>query len=76
MSSESDLSRTVMPATNAMSEKSFSALRFVKSYLGSTMGQERLNNLIVLHIHSNRTDSLNLIDVKDSDLRTHAFDIF
>jgi len=30
----------VMPATNATSERSFSAMRRVKSYLLSTMGQE------------------------------------
>ena len=68
----------VMPATNATSERSFSALRRVKSYLRSTMGQERLNNLMVLHVHSNRTDSLNLVNVandfvKDSDQRVHVF---
>ena len=41
----------VMPATNATSERSFSALRRVKSYLRSTMGQERLNSLLMLHVH-------------------------
>jgi len=35
----------VMPATNATSERSFSALRRVKTYLRSTMTQNRLNNL-------------------------------
>lgn len=37
----------VMPATNAISERSFSALRRVKSYLRSTMTQERLNNILI-----------------------------
>ena len=41
----------VMPATNATSERSFSALRRVKSYLHSTMGQERLNYLMLFHVH-------------------------
>ena len=50
----------VMPATNASSERSFSALRRVKSYLRSTMGQARLNHLMVLHYHSDRTDNLDL----------------
>ena len=45
----------VMPATNATSERSFSALRRVKSYLRSTMLQERLN---YLHVHKDRTDML------------------
>ena len=32
----------VIPATNATSERSFSALRRIKSYLRSTMTQDRL----------------------------------
>ena len=42
----------VMPATNATSERSFSALRRIKTYLRTTMIQMRLNSLMVLHIHS------------------------
>ena len=48
----------VMPATNAVSERSASALRRVKNYLRSTMNQSRLNNLIVLHVHKERCDKL------------------
>ena len=51
----------VMPATNAASERSFSAMRRVKSYLRSTMTQERLNHMMVLHVHKDMTDSLNLL---------------
>ena len=50
----------VMPATNATSERSFSALRRLKNYLRSTMSQERLNHLMILHTHKERTDSLDL----------------
>ena len=46
----------VMPATNATSERSFSALRRVKTYLRSTMTQKRLNNLMILLVHKDRTD--------------------
>ena len=53
----------VMPATNAMSEHSFSALRNVKSYLRSTMTQKRLNDLMILYVHKNLTDSLDLVQV-------------
>lgn len=53
----------VMPATNSSSERSFSAMRRVKSYLRSTMTQERLNNLMILHVHQEYTDTLNLIEV-------------
>ena len=50
----------VMPATNVSSERSFSALRRVKSYLRSTMG---LNHLMTLHVHKESTDSLNLVQI-------------
>ena len=53
----------VMPASNAASERSFSALRRVKSYLRATVAQSRLNHLMVLHVHKERTADLNLISV-------------
>ena len=49
-----------LPATNATSEWSFSALRRIKTYLRSTMSQERLNNLMVLHVHKEQADRLEL----------------
>ena len=36
----------VVPATNAVSERSASALRRLETYLGTTMSQERLNCLL------------------------------
>ena len=53
----------VMPATNAVSERSFNALRRVKTYLRATMTQKRLNHLIILHVHKDLTDKLNLNDI-------------
>ena len=50
----------VMPATNATSERSFSALRRLKTYLRTTMSQLQLNNLMVLHVYKELTDSLDL----------------
>lgn len=41
----------VVPSTNVISERSFSALCRVKTYLRSTMGQQRLNHLLLLHVH-------------------------
>ena len=41
----------VTPATNAVSERSASVLRRVKTYLRSTMTQMRLNNIMILHAH-------------------------
>ena len=70
-----------MPATNAVSERSFSALRRVKSYLRSTMTQSRLNNLMVLHVHKERTDCLDIVAVANdfvsaSEHRSSIFGTF
>ena len=51
----------VMPATNATSERSFSALKRVKTYLRASMKQQRLNNLMLLHAHKELTDKLDLV---------------
>ena len=32
----------------------------MKTYLCSTMGQQRLNNLMVLHVHKDMTDVIDL----------------
>ena len=50
----------VIPATNATSERSFSALKQIKSYLRSPMKQEHLNSLMTIHVHKDRTDKLEL----------------
>ena len=51
----------LMPATNAVSERSASAMRRIKTYLRSTMTQTRLNNTMVLHIHNHLTDNIDHI---------------
>lgn len=68
----------VMPATNAASERSFSAVRRIKTYLRSTMSQQRLNHLMLLHIHRHLTDELDLIGIANdfivgNDHRKHFF---
>ena len=50
----------VSPATNAVSERSASGLRRVKTYLRSTMSEKRLNSLMVLDMYKDRTDQLDL----------------
>jgi len=71
----------VMPALNAMSERSFidlSALRRVKAYLRSTMRQDRLNYLMILHVHKELTDALDLTNefVCGSERRLRIFGKF
>ena len=53
----------VMPATNAVSERSFSAMRRLYTYLRTNMSQNRLNNMMVLHVHKEKTDALKLVKV-------------
>ncbi len=69
----------VMPATNAASERSFSALTRIKTYLRATMSQTRLNSLMVLHVHKEMTDKLNLYQIANtfiSNKPEHRFNIF
>ena len=44
----------VMPATSATCERSFSSLRHTKTYLRTTMKQDRKNHLMILYIHKER----------------------
>ncbi|XP_041374138.1 zinc finger MYM-type protein 1-like [Gigantopelta aegis] len=57
---------SVMPATNAISERSLSALRRVKTYLRSSMTQERLNHVMLLHVHRDATDNMDLGQVANT----------
>ena len=61
----------VMPATNATSESSFSALKRIKTYLRSTMSQARLNHLMVLHYHQDFTDSPDMKLVANDFISAH-----
>lgn len=53
----------VVPVSAASAERSFSSLRRLKTYLRATMGQPRLNNLLLLHCHPERTDRIDLRNV-------------
>lgn len=49
-----------IPVTTGTTERSFSSLRRLKTYLRSTVTQARLNNLFILDIHTEKTDELDL----------------
>jgi hypothetical protein len=53
----------VIPATSATAERSFSGLRRLKNYLRATMGQQRLNSVLILNVHQEETDNLDLVAV-------------
>ena len=71
----------VMPATNSTSERTFSLLKLIKTYLRSTMTQSRLNHLMILIAYRNRLEEMDLrkvasIFVKKNDGRRHTFGKF
>lgn len=49
-----------IPISSATSERSFSALRRLFTYLRSSMTEKRLNNCLLLHVHKDLTDSIDL----------------
>ena len=55
----------VLPASNAQSERVFSQLRLIKNYLRNSMGQARLNHVMLMNIHKEITKNLSLEDVGD-----------
>lgn len=50
-----------VPLSSATAERTFSCLRRLKSYLRTTTTQRRLNHLMLLHGHKDRTTSLDLV---------------
>ena len=47
----------------AAGERTFSVPRRAKSYIRNSMTNKRTNNLLVLHVHKETTDCLNLVDI-------------
>ena len=60
----------VMPTTSYSAERSFSALRRLKTYLRSTMGQQRVTSIALINIERAYTNS-----VVNNDMNL-IFDIF
>ena len=56
---------SVKAATSAVTERLFSFLKRIKTYLPSTTANNRLNHLLILHIHKLLTDRLDLTNVAD-----------
>ena len=52
-----------VPMTSATAERTLTTLRRLKNYLRSTMTQERLNHVIMLHTHKDRTDEIELTEI-------------
>ena len=52
------LTLLTMPVSTAAFERSFSAMRRIKTYLRSTMKNERLSSISILHIHRSKCVSI------------------
>ena len=52
-----------IPVTTSTAERTFSALRRLKTYLRTTMSQARLNHL---YVHKDRTDKIDLDKIANS----------
>lgn len=59
------------PVTTSTAERSFSALRRIKSYLRCTMSEERLNGLASLHINREISEKLNPEEVLEMFAKKH-----
>ena len=55
----------VSSASSAEAERSFSALRRLKTWLRSTMTETRLNAVAVCHVHQQKLDDNNVISIKE-----------
>ena len=49
-----------IPVTSAIAERTFSSMRRLKNYLRSSMTQKLVNNLMLLHVHKDKTDEIDL----------------
>ena len=58
-----------IPVTTASAERSFSALKCIKTYLRNSMTQQRLNHCMLLHVHVTLTDHLDLTDIAKEFVR-------
>ena len=60
-----------IPVTTSTAERSFSTLRRLKNYLRTTMVQERLNNLLLLHVHKSETDTVDMVEIAKLFIRAN-----
>ena len=66
-----------VPITVASGERSFSKLKLIKTYLRSTMTEERLSNLAIISIENGISSNLNVDELIDEfasiKVRNHRF---
>ena len=52
-----------IPVTSCSAERAFSALKRIKNWLRTTMGEERLSDMAVLNIERELVDAISIEDV-------------
>ena len=55
----------VLPATNGTSERQFSAMKRIKTYLTNTTSGNRLNHCVLLHVRFKKTDQLSMNEIAE-----------
>jgi hypothetical protein len=70
-----------LPVTTCPAERSFSCLRRLKTFLRSTMKQERLNHVAIQHCHRERAEAVDIASVcntfiAQNELRSLTFTTF
>ncbi len=71
----------VCPVSSCECERSFSALRRLKTWLRTTMTQRRLNHISICHVHQEQLDNVNVHElaklfVEKSEIRRNLFGTF
>ena len=71
----------VCPVSSCECERSFSALRRLKTWLRTTMTQRRLNHISICHVHQEQLDNVNVHElaklfVQKSEIRRGIFGTF
>ena len=61
----------VLPVTSCEAERSFSILRRIKTYLCSTMKQERLTGLALLNVHNSTPYTPHTHEIRSEFLKKH-----
>ena len=61
----------VLPVTSYEAERCFSTLRRLKTYLSTTMSQERLNGLALLNVYNSTTYIPSIMKIRTEFLKKH-----
>ena len=78
---ETNSCHLAIPVTSCTAERSFSSLRRLKTYLRSTMSQDRLNHIAILTCYHNKADCIDMKGILNSfiarnDIRAAAYATF